>query len=270
MGCLKLTYQPTMQVLHTYELTPSREAKSVQSWLSVDPLWEDYPYQSPYTYCGWSPVMIIDPDGRGEDGSPYGVTNSGQIIKIGPDNPNQPDMLYAINNDGTKKDVEPIAIPNGTIKTTFTGTYKDWNNKMKRIEPVRFYGVLIKGDEISLKIAEFLYNNTYVEWTRVPIGEKEGANGWNVIITSRCTGSEGGATQIEKALLLMNYTIRGDDHNHPRNTPSPSKGDMSNAEMLEKKNSNVENRIYTKKDKKYHYYFSFGPCGTPATKSAKK
>ena len=33
-------------------------------WTSVDPLAGDYPWISPYAYCGWNPVKYIDPDGR--------------------------------------------------------------------------------------------------------------------------------------------------------------------------------------------------------------
>ena len=33
-------------------------------WLSVDPLADKYPSISPYAYCAWNPVGIIDPDGR--------------------------------------------------------------------------------------------------------------------------------------------------------------------------------------------------------------
>ena len=38
----------------------------VSVWLSVDPMREKYPYQSPYTYCGWSPIKIMDPNGTSE------------------------------------------------------------------------------------------------------------------------------------------------------------------------------------------------------------
>ena len=33
-------------------------------WLSVDPIMDKYPGVSPYSYCDWNPVMLIDPDGR--------------------------------------------------------------------------------------------------------------------------------------------------------------------------------------------------------------
>ena len=33
-------------------------------WLSVDPMADKYPSISPYAYCVWNPVKIVDPDGR--------------------------------------------------------------------------------------------------------------------------------------------------------------------------------------------------------------
>ena len=33
-------------------------------WLSVDPMADKYPSLSPYNYCAWNPVKLVDPDGR--------------------------------------------------------------------------------------------------------------------------------------------------------------------------------------------------------------
>ena len=33
-------------------------------WLSVDPMADKYPGISPYAYCSWNPIKLIDPDGR--------------------------------------------------------------------------------------------------------------------------------------------------------------------------------------------------------------
>ena len=33
-------------------------------WLSVDPLADKYPGISPYAYCAWNPIKLVDPDGR--------------------------------------------------------------------------------------------------------------------------------------------------------------------------------------------------------------
>ena len=33
-------------------------------WMSVDPMADKYPGISPYAYCVWNPVKLVDPDGR--------------------------------------------------------------------------------------------------------------------------------------------------------------------------------------------------------------
>ena len=33
-------------------------------WLSVDPMADKYPSLSPYAYCGWNPIKLVDPDGE--------------------------------------------------------------------------------------------------------------------------------------------------------------------------------------------------------------
>ena len=43
-------------------------------WLSVDPMSDKYPGISPYAYCAWNPVKLVDPDGR--DVYIYGDENS--------------------------------------------------------------------------------------------------------------------------------------------------------------------------------------------------
>jgi RHS repeat-associated protein len=54
-------------------------------WLSVDPLADKYPSISPYAYCAWNPVKLVDPDGRefclNDDIVIKGVNNSSVTIK---------------------------------------------------------------------------------------------------------------------------------------------------------------------------------------------
>ena len=33
-------------------------------WLSVDPMADKYPNLSPYAYCAWNPIRLVDPDGE--------------------------------------------------------------------------------------------------------------------------------------------------------------------------------------------------------------
>ena len=49
-------------------------------WLSIDPLADKYPNISPYAYCAWNPIRLVDPDGEeiwivGDDGNSYQYIN---------------------------------------------------------------------------------------------------------------------------------------------------------------------------------------------------
>ena len=52
-------------------------------WLSPDPLSDKYPGISPYAYCAWNPVRLVDPDGKvvsthtDKDGNVWAVYNDG-------------------------------------------------------------------------------------------------------------------------------------------------------------------------------------------------
>ena len=68
MGALQLTYEPKFKIVHrTGELMRSHEAKSVQLWLTVDPLAEKFPNVGSYVYCFNNPINLTDPDGMAPD-----------------------------------------------------------------------------------------------------------------------------------------------------------------------------------------------------------
>ncbi len=54
-------------------------------FLSVDPISDKYPSLSPYAYCAWSPVKLVDPDGRDSIHTPNGMANAGEGYKTTPD-----------------------------------------------------------------------------------------------------------------------------------------------------------------------------------------
>ena len=98
-------------------------------WLSVDPMADKYPNISPYAYCAWNPVKLVDPDGReisthiDQDGNVVAVYDDGnlgvymhsrqEIASVGSDGilSNDPDnfigaTLYAFSfREGDKIDV---------------------------------------------------------------------------------------------------------------------------------------------------------------------
>ena len=65
MGCLKLTYQKVeSSPLKVVYRRSDVEKKSVQRFLSVDPLAHKMPAWSPYSYTFNNPIRYVDPDGR--------------------------------------------------------------------------------------------------------------------------------------------------------------------------------------------------------------
>ena len=50
-------------------------------WLSVDPMMDKYPGISPYAYCAWNPVKLVDPDGREIDEWDFNKT-TGEIVWV--------------------------------------------------------------------------------------------------------------------------------------------------------------------------------------------
>ena len=40
------------------------DSEVLTGWLSVDPMADKYLSMSPYNYCAWNPVKLVDPDGR--------------------------------------------------------------------------------------------------------------------------------------------------------------------------------------------------------------
>ena len=49
-------------------------------WLSVDPLADKYPSISPYAYCAWNPIKLVDPNGMEVDDPPSKFKNIGPVI----------------------------------------------------------------------------------------------------------------------------------------------------------------------------------------------
>ena len=55
-------------------------------WLSVDPLADKYPGISPYAYCAWNPVKLVDPYGEEnffKEGNSYYIYRKGSNGEYG-------------------------------------------------------------------------------------------------------------------------------------------------------------------------------------------
>ena len=60
----RLTSPPDLLTGYSYFGARYLDHTFTTSWLSVDPMADKYPSISPYAYCVWNPVKLVDPDGR--------------------------------------------------------------------------------------------------------------------------------------------------------------------------------------------------------------
>ena len=70
------------------------------AWLSVDPMADKYPNISPYAYCAWNPIKLVDPDGREVDEWQINLL-TGEMTKTGDRGGNSHQIITFINPDGT-------------------------------------------------------------------------------------------------------------------------------------------------------------------------
>ncbi len=66
--------------LYTYFGARYMDHELMTMWLSVDPMADKYPSISPYAYCAWNPVKLVDPDGMEMDDPPTKLKNIGPVI----------------------------------------------------------------------------------------------------------------------------------------------------------------------------------------------
>jgi len=84
-------------------------------WLSVDPKADKYPGISPYAYCGWNPVKLVDPDGM--DGVPF-IDKKNKTITV------KADIIFYMPNQGN---IGSGKINNWTTKL-ISDINKEWNS----------------------------------------------------------------------------------------------------------------------------------------------
>ena len=115
-------------------------------WLSVDPMADKYPSISPYSYCAWNPVKMVDPDGR----DVWEVSEDGHV-----------------KNGGNKK--QTVIYANGNTATFIGSKYLTVlsdleDNKGERNAISSSYG----GEDMQFAYANIfksMTDNTIVEWT---------------------------------------------------------------------------------------------------------
>jgi hypothetical protein len=168
-------------------------------WLSVDPMADKYPSISPYAYCAWNPVRLVDPDGR----DIWEIDNKGNIVSH--TESNDFDQIHIIDNDGSIR-ASSCQYDVGTLSEFHTS-----NSNMTSFS--------VCGDENASDLFEFFAENFTADGGHPVEWEHDVASdGSNFVGTSH----ESSKNNCLKELKKSGYSIRESSHNHPSGCPIPS------------------------------------------------
>ena len=214
-------------------------------WLSVDPLSDKYPSLSPYNYCVWNPLKIVDPNGTELD--EWKIDKCGNIVeKI--DNLNY-DQIHIVDDDGS---------------ISASSTKYDYGTISEKLLPGDMYTSFdICGNGNAREIFEFLAGNYTIEegipleWGHASMQD----DNTNIVGTSHRERS----IDILDKLFSIGYIVFDHVHNHPYGNFMPSGdatengGDIGSAKYHERWNPLINLYVYTT-NYGYIKYNSKGLC----------
>ena len=89
------------------------------SWTAVDPMADKYPNLSPYNYCAWNPMKLVDPDGEeaieNDDEWKYNIT-SGLLSHISDKGGQDQQTVYCVSNIDNQEVLNETVSFNGQIE----------------------------------------------------------------------------------------------------------------------------------------------------------
>ena len=174
-------------------------------WLSVDPMSDKYPGISPYAYCAWNPVKLVDPNGR----DIWKLDTKGNVTEhIENKDYDQLQVVDAFGNTCSSEQYEY-----GTITEM---DLNDGNTYFK-----------VNGDDNAKELFEFLAgeynddNDMPLEWSRVKLSHN---NGDNLIGTSHKDASTNVVGRLRNHYGgNTHFALRV--HNHPAGSVFPNESD---------------------------------------------
>ena len=186
-------------------------------WLSVDPLADKYPSISPYAYCAWNPVRLVDPDGR----DVWEINKSGELIWK-----NRSDTDKIISSNGSFVNVKNGVLRRGTDNTPGLSYTKEELGHFR----------LEFGDDSknATEVFEFLADNANVEFSLIGLANAPSNENANRFILTSSFENDGdcyGSTLACSASL--DNKMRSHSHNHPgRNASIVPSSILNNGTLL--------------------------------------
>lgn len=168
-----------------------------------------YPSISPYAYCAWNPLKLVDPNGE----DIYEITLTGQINKV---RESEIDEFYIIDKNGNRIDGKSLIFSDKIVGGELTLPDKNGG----------FITYLdIEDGESAKELFEFVSNScrdNSVEFGWSIVRESEDCSS-NLIGFGAQNESHTSANQI---LVLLGYEINILTHNHPDGLMHPSTSDI--------------------------------------------
>ena len=137
---------------------PDMDHELMTMWLSVDPMADKYPNLSPYAYCAWNPVKLVDPDGREfsekmeeyakkiEDYCQRKINHLTELQRDGELTEQQQDDLKEFQN--TMTEIKSMRDDETTFYDIQSGSFGEDNKKTKGITQYYGYGdIACKGEK---------------------------------------------------------------------------------------------------------------------------
>ncbi len=129
----------------------------VSVWLSVDPMRDKYPYQSPFSYVGNRPVMVIDPKGE-DEWDVDKATGNMQNVKT-----TSSDVLFQ-TIDGKRTGIKQ------EFSKKVIGFKQDINTVRKvegKDKPITLTDLFFESKGDADVAFDFLADHTDVEWSKI-------------------------------------------------------------------------------------------------------
>ena len=189
---------------------------TLAAWLSVDPMSDKYPSISPYAYCAWNPMRLVDPDGR--DTIRLDLT-SGNISRI------KADGNHSVEYYRNGQNVESLEIDKDKCEfgsSTMNFPSKDGDGSQYNTQYLKISNLII-GEEIFKKVSNL---GSDVEWDYYAMTQGE----YGELSTSSQTDK-----MVHPFGKYTNNTVSLWGHYHPQNSSDsqyPSYSDQDHARML--------------------------------------
>ncbi len=184
-----------------------------------DPMAQDYPHLSPYSYCAGNPIRYIDP--TGED--IWRINGKGEVVEhtVTEDF----DKFEFVDKDkniikNAQGEEQVLQFEYGTVINHRKVDYKEFTKANgEKIEAGKADVFEIRGDDSATRLFEMFSQNvtgrTFNEVSQVKTGV-EGDKGLNFISSGHVIGSEPGMSRLYNTQLVNGYNIREMIHSHPR------------------------------------------------------